>query len=499
MMTALNCFGQDQTVILNGFRTIAELPEKSTGSIDFSALADRSKRMAEASRIITAALGENPDAAAYYILHVVKLGDQTGSVEENDWYIYYKGWADMLGLQEFQRWLKDPRNAQHFTEARIFGSKKIKLVYAYDNLKGFQTDTLPKTHTETLSFWESKVPKPSLGEKTLLGTSMPDFWKGKQDEAEKKATAAGSTAPADVATLVTQRFLTGQSTQELDVAVISANGNSISCSPQMLGIFKEKGKPEYIRKQGIFCADQTYTPYLGVTYETKIVKKTPAPRKDLADILTLLGTAQGGGLENIRIGTNSFTAYGGGDLGVRFETSDITILATVRADINADPKQVATLKVDNERKYHWGINFAVPLTSLDELRYDQPTSSPALFLPKTVERQHIFAAVSVYPFAIDTKNSFFRLTPGFMAGLAIQGKALNQQLYAVSLGIWKLEAFWGQKVSRVQQPEDPTAPANAKPKFDISSRSTFGLSVSVRTVLDLFKSEKAASTTEAAK
>jgi len=63
-----------------------------------------------------------------------------------------------------------------------------------------------------------------------------------------------------------------------------------------------------------------------------------------------------------------------------------------------------------------------------------------------------------------------------MAGMAITGHPLNQQLYAGSIGLWKLEAFAGVLVSR-QLRRRPILQAKNGLAPDWGARFNFGVNI----------------------
>ena len=504
VLGAIRADAQDQTVALSGFRAV-ETADETVDCTTFKA--------ADAPALIKKALNISAlESERYYVIHIVQLGDTASNILCNNWFIYKEEWATKTGALE---WIRDPQRGEHFTDSRIFGSNKVSLVYAYLNLRGFSKTDVPADEPDALRFWES-MPAPAAGGRVRpsLGSVRCFFRtveeqnaeetlpKGATDDLEKQRIAriealkqlsdvacnsraqyrspeSDRRSPA-VATAAAERFLLQQDMSDLNVAVVSDRGLGFVCSP-----FRER----------FICLETPYSQYLKISYQIKISKKTPRPISDLEAVLSFIGTLQGK-IETLRVGTLPLNGFGGGDLGVRYQTSDIDLQATVKSSAAEDPLEVGKLKIDNEGRSHWGINFAAPLTKLDELKYEQQGTGPNLFVPKTVPKQSVYAGVTIFPWSIDTKKTYFRFVPGFMAALAIEGKALNHQLYAVSLGLWKVDVFWGHKVTRV---ELPLAAGATKPSYDISSRSTFGVSLPVRTVLDLFTKEKKDNTTTSGK
>jgi hypothetical protein len=106
---------------------------------------------------------------------------------------------------------------------------------------------------------------------------------------------------------------------------------------------------------------------------------------------------------------------------------------------------LSSIKIQNEKKYHYGIGVGLPLKSFDDVQYD---STNSIITAKKVEKQNVFGFFEFHPYATDTTGTRLRLLPTFMAGLPIAGKALDQQIYAANFGLWKAEPFIGLLVHR---------------------------------------------------
>lgn len=166
----------------------------------------------------------------------------------------------------------------------------------------------------------------------------------------------------------------------------------------------------------------------------------------------------------------------------------------------SDGNTISSVKLQNEKPYHFGFAFAIPLKSWDAVQYD---STDGIITSKTVEKQNLFAMVEGYPYATDTSSVRLRLLPAFMGGLPISGKPLNQQVYAGSIGLWKVEVFCGVQTTRSLVPT-AAGLANTTPNVSATAGSlnarwgthlTYGVVIPVSVVKSLLSSSKSQSTT----
>lgn len=154
---------------------------------------------------------------------------------------------------------------------------------------------------------------------------------------------------------------------------------------------------------------------------------------------------------------------------------------------------LASIQLVNEKKYAYGIGAGIPLQSYDTLEYD---STNGVITSKAVEKQNLFAFLLLHPYPTDTSGTRLRLLPGFMAGLPIAGKPLNQQIYAGSIGLWKVEPFVGVRVTRTLVPTgastgspNPSSTAGSL-RPDWGTRLTFGITVPISSVKSLISPQK---------
>jgi len=166
---------------------------------------------------------------------------------------------------------------------------------------------------------------------------------------------------------------------------------------------------------------------------------------------------------------------------------------------NQDANALSSIKIQNEKKYLYGIGVGLPLKSFDSVEYD---STNSIITAKKIEKQNVFGFFEFHPYATDTSGVRLRLLPTLMAGLPIAGKPLDQQIYAVNFGLWKAEPFIGLLVHRDLVPAGNAASNTTSSVSDTGAsltprwgaRLTYGINVPLSVVKSALSSKKSTST-----
>jgi hypothetical protein len=114
---------QDQKVVVTGaFHAVSGLSDKA---ISQAVLTEADAQLVIQSALHIAA----PEAAVYYLIHALtyQAGSKSGSVGDQNWYVYYQPWLRRGWLQR----AVDPRLAKHFAEARLYGGARVAMVYVH--------------------------------------------------------------------------------------------------------------------------------------------------------------------------------------------------------------------------------------------------------------------------------------------------------------------------------------------------------------------------------
>ncbi len=120
----------------------------------------------------------------------------------------------------------------------------------------------------------------------------------------------------------------------------------------------------------------------------------------------------------------------------------------------------------------------MPINKITLLEYDEKDGT---FTPKTINKQSIYGAISVYPFPVDIKDGKLRwFLPRAMVGIGMTGRPGENFLLAGAFGIKELQLFVGSAFAnqRVLKPgTDPANGANYTQRY--ASRLTYGINVPV--------------------
>ena len=125
LTTATSAFAADQTIIIPGNLSAASCGAFTVGD-EFDAGQARTLIVAA----LTAATGKpyaiESDAA--YVIHLVRYNSGRMVMKDQRWFAYDQEWTNVTGLAAIAK----PGARQSFTETRLFGRRKVGVVFAYE-------------------------------------------------------------------------------------------------------------------------------------------------------------------------------------------------------------------------------------------------------------------------------------------------------------------------------------------------------------------------------
>lgn len=182
--------------------------------------------------------------------------------------------------------------------------------------------------------------------------------------------------------------------------------------------------------------------------------------------------------------------YAATEVTLSSSTADVKITAFVTKDAGGGgapptaPAQLTSNTFDNEGRYYWDVDFAVPLKSYKDVQVDTTNN---VVTPKSITRQNVFATFEVYPIPVDTKRAVKVFVPSLVAGIPISGKPLNRYIVALGMGTNYFRGFIGVGIDR--RVATTTGTTTTTPAQDQWIRKlSFGITVPLRPVLKTFKS-----------
>ena len=445
MFVFFTCFfpasvsGQDQTVVISKPPQVCP----AVGAVGTAELTE-----ADAPTLISNALGAVPANDTYYIIHDVRYQDGQFTIDQQHWYVYYAGWTTHGGLDK----IIDPRLDKHFEEARIYGSKKVGLVYIHSNIPGTTEANAIARATAAIPTVITNPP-PGVGPDTLASH------------------------------LVHNKLLLGDTS---DKTVGNRDLTDIATGHKLTGIGSGMAGP------GNGVIDDGFKDLQSLSYRVAITKKLPAPVQNLQGITSLI-TPHGAENPPVPIQIETVNICGGKVFDVSALPSDMT--ATALAGSGDKQKELSKNTFDNERKYWYDFSFALPLKSFNDLTVN---STDLTLMAKKVEKQNLFAMVDLSPFPYDTKKAQFQIVPILLYGVPITGKPLNHHLLAAAIGLNRVHVFAGIMFDhdRTLATTIPPGTSNgtstaAGPVLDKWTRHlSYGINFPVSTVVNLLKSSK---------
>jgi hypothetical protein len=181
-----------------------------------------------------------------------------------------------------------------------------------------------------------------------------------------------------------------------------------------------------------------------VSYKVAIQKEKTQLAKDFQTVLKVLGVTTGAASldEDPVVGYFSVFTFDSA-----FQTSQVAITASLKQDkkpaAGAAPattaNDLANRTFRNERQAWLGLSSAIPLTSYEDIDYDQ---TGGVFTAKSIKRENVYFVADFYLPAVKPGLTRFRWLPHPFAGLPITGQPLRHTMAGLGLGLRWLEPFW---------------------------------------------------------
>jgi hypothetical protein len=481
-----------------------------------------------APQILLEEVFQKVDPSRSYMIYAVDYEPITDGATQlikakEGWRTYQSDWLK-------PNWLLDPRKTKHYDELRIFGSAATGSAYCIGNIpmaeiksseakwperimNKFDEDILPILKAASVNQGALVLNKRLKAFTSDLGTddtttpSGSDKWVDVLKNAQQVLTKASDE-------LLAERGLVGlPETRNEDVKKIAPTFNAFKENPACVNECRDlrNALNEYAHliiasewqdlaagqatsqfkfidartskelkpvpgKAG-FYAPEPVLALLNMYLKIDITKKLPTAIENLKAMVPVI-LPQSSELKSIRIETQLASIAGGHSFTTEVLPNKTEVRLLARKSDEDEPKEYAKQTYLNEKRSRFDFGFAVPLKSQDDVEYD---TDAGRLVAKTVARSNVFATVNLYPFApVDLDKTSLRLLPGFMVGLPISGKILNQQLYAASIGLWRVEAFCGVMLRRNLVPDLASATGtNAALKAQYGARLTFGLQLPI--------------------
>jgi hypothetical protein len=221
----------------------------------------------------------------------------------------------------------------------------------------------------------------------------------------------------------------------------------------------------------------------GVTYKLDITPKTPDNIQNLTALLKFVA--------GVAAPPEPDAFYVAKELDISYQTSDLKFTAYVTPETPpagatpTTPIQLTEMTFDNEGRYWWDVDFAVPLKGYKDVELNQ---SGDTIQPKTITRQNVFATFEIYPWKVDTKRPKKTFVPSLVAGIPISGKPLDRYLVAVGLGTNWFRGFVGVGIDRRKTTLTGQPLSVSAPNDQWVRKLSFGITIPLRPVLQNWKS-----------
>lgn len=483
---------QDQTVVISQPSVVLE---------DLSPIADAARASlcpknlkiheceTNAATLIREIVKSAPEPNTYYIIHIVRYQDDQLAVDQQNWYVYYKDWAQKQNLWDH---LVDPRLDHHFQETRIYGSHNVALVYVHLNVPATDKNTV-RSEARSQSIQQLAASRPDNADQA--GTTQESTYKSSLlDEIKADAANLKRLVPNDpLSQLKVDQSWSNRSLDQLEGSVADlrtellivkvfenqpASGN--------LALQSTSGHNFAVATPGSdYAVDDRFVP---ISYKISVTKKLPAPLQNLQGIIGIVAHGQPSA---IKVKAQYIALTTGKAFTVEPLPSDMNVSALNGA--GDQQKELSKLTFDNEKKYWYDFSFAFPVNSLKQLSYDTSNNTVTA---RTVTKQNLFAVADIsLPF--DTKKAQYQLIPVLLYGVPITGKPLDRHLLALAIGLNKLQVFAGITFNRTNVPRTLAAGQTATPNqlnSDLHDRwvrkLSVGINLPVGTVVNLLKGSK---------
>lgn len=412
--------GQDQSVDQS---VVISQPLRDVTSVVSTATLNRDA----AANLIDATCGSH---TGNYILHAVRFQDTGARVQEQNWYVYSPETATQP--DHFSRWIAgDP-----FEGTRIYGRRNVSVVYVYLTMG-----------TARAATGSAQFPA------TLSGLSTTD----KPDEIKN-----------DIL-----QTLFGEASNPHGYTVVNSYGHSVT------GI---RVRALTGTDFSSYLVDEDIVNELNkVSYHVDITKTTPGPLKDLQDLLGL-AIPNGVATKQLQV-TGTPVAFGAcGPMTVSYLPSKMDV--TAHSEAGDKDVEIGKNTFDNEKKYWYDFSLGLPLSSYNEIRYDQTNDQISA---KSIDKKNLFAFFNA-GLPRDTYKLQRQVIPVLLYGIPIAGQPLKHHIFAASFGLNKVNFFVGVRLDDKKFYKDFSQPligANVTDKW--RTHLAYGINFPVSTVVQALK------------
>jgi hypothetical protein len=473
---AASASAQDQTIILSAPPTVCA----TTPPAPLAFTEDH------ASSLIRSITKQDPDAETYYLINAVSFTGGGMTIGEQKWFVYHKPWHDAKGF--LAHWL-DPRVKKHFKEARVFGSRKLALIYVMNGVPVVEraaAQTAVRAAFDaslgigTTSELSPDVAAAELAKELKLGLRFPDDGRRGTALAARLGLPAGSsldakTPPPILLSALSQVLTENLIAKEFDLIAAASNFNLTSTTGDALAALTPN-----------LLSTQSFAVLRDLRYRVDVTKKEPAPLVNLKGIISVIGQAAP---RDVPIPMTTSSICGVVPFSIDPLPADMKI--TALGQDGQEAKELGKQLYDNERKYWFDFSFALPLKTYDDLTVDLNGGQVGA---KAVKKTDLYAAVNVNPVPYDTKQASWHLVPGVIYGIPITGKPLKRHLLAISFGLTRVQLFAGVLFSKNESvtasTQDSVTTAVVKPPERWTRTFTWGINLSVKNVTDLLSKKK---------
>lgn len=438
----------------------------------------------------------NIDPSTYYLVHLVEHVPGKVDSRRQRWYTYFRGWPQASAGSKFVEWLGDPYRSRHYREARLYGARRLTVMYLHYNIGYVDTSidgrerfaaqllNLPPVTAETLSDFAGSLRaranglKAQFGDKYLeaeikelealadlaviTGVDPEAIGKTRADiEARMRVKVRRAVDQAFDDTLGIQHPNT-----DLAFTLVSRAGNALEPVP----FATVAGGASVLVEKG----------YLPLSYQIEVTKKQP---DNLRNAIDAAGAIFMGGPAAFRAPLSqpayALCAVQEG-MQILHPTSDITVKGFRGQDEKR--REITSQLFDNEGRHWWDFSFAFPAKGVEDLKLEAVAGQPGVFTGRKVERKNVFATANLFPVPVDTKRRGLRFIPQLMYGVGITKKPFDNQLFAIGIGTSVAQPFFGRMYSRTESRD-----AAGNPIFTKDWKWTWGINLQPRSVLAIFK------------
>ena len=504
------------------------------------------------------------DSQAFYILHRTTFDINSSAFNDDGWYIYYQPWDKVGGLGWLDDPLirGNYKRGRIYGSTNLHLVPVILLPSAADFLKAdsaaiqaletqaaqaIATDATLKLHTAlgnpavllalvqswrgpnlpALTAAETADPASLLPALHIVQAADSPYLTIDVEHGDRLAGSKPSDfSLADTSQLGVLEKLSAWIVRETLIAYSQNSKDKMASIAEVLWKTKAASKPLAVSSLGASIYVPTEVLSGLPNYKVTVTAREPQPSSDFKALLGLIPAH--GLLLSLHIDSTdkAFKSLFPGNAPVA-ETADervrvgalpvdMTIEAINPADSTSKPgaapktpadgqntqssNALSSVKLQNEKKYHYGIGVGLPVKSFDDVQYD---STNGIITAKKVQKQNVFGFFELHPYATDTTGTRLRLLPTFMAGLPISGKVLDQQIYAAGWGLWKVEVFFGVLVHRDLVPTAAAA-SSTTPSVGATAgslyarwgtRATYGINVPISVVKSALSSKSSNTST----